>query len=243
MDTKPRHLISVACLATAVALCSSVVAAGPRPMPVHSNAFGGSYAEHAESWLEWAMSIPAATSPFLDTDGSYAAVGQQGKVWYLAGNFGGTTERTITVPTGKAVFLPVLNAFWVNTPEYGDAPWSEAQEAFAQQAVAALVDTATDFALEIDGKPVANIADFRVLSTTGSCNLPPTDNVFGVPLEPVPHECLADGYWALLPPMSVGMHTVHFRGSISANGFSLDVTYYVNVKPRHKAGEVKAVPH
>jgi hypothetical protein len=212
-------------------------------MPVDARAFGDSYAEHAESWLEWAMSIPAATSPFLDTDGSYAAVGQAGKVWYLAGNFGGATGRTMTLPTGTAIFLLVLNAFWVNVPEYGDAPWSDEQEAYAQEAVAALVDTLTHVALEIDGKPVANIADYRVMSTTGSCNLPPTDNVFGVPLEDVPHECLADGYWALLPPMSVGEHTRRFTGGFSANEFSLDVTYFINVKPRHKAGEAAAVPH
>jgi hypothetical protein len=212
--------------------------AGPKPLPPQSNAFGKGYAQLAADWLEWAVAIPADTNPILDEDGSFAAMGQSGKVWFLAGNFGGTTTRTITVPNGTALFFPIVNYFWVNTPEYGDPAWSDDQAAAVRALLESIIDTSQDLVLEIDGHVISNVYDLRVYSEVGSCTIP-DDNIFGIPFEPVPHECVADGYWALLPPLSVGKHTIRFSGSVPASAFSLEVTYHVTVKPRHKlAGAV-----
>jgi hypothetical protein len=222
------------CLAAFLAMTCSFADAAAKPSSPQAKAFGKTYANHAQLWLQWAMAIPAASNPILDPDGAYAAVGQAGKVWYLAGNFGGETERSITVPSGTALFFPILNAFWNNTPEYGDAPWSPEQEEFARAAVAGLVDTTTSVALEIDGRPVPDMDSYRVASLAGSCNLPAQGNILGAELEDVPHPCVADGYWALLPPMSVGDHTIHFSGGFGS-GFSLDVIYHISVRPRQQA--------
>ena len=43
-------------------------------------------------WWKWALGIPAAENPILDETGEFADVDQSGSVWFLAGNFGGTTE-------------------------------------------------------------------------------------------------------------------------------------------------------
>ena len=222
------------CLAALLTLGAGIADAGTKPLPPQSRAFGNSYAEYALLWLQWAMSIPASSNPILDTDGTFAAVGQSGKVWFLAGNFGGATERSITIASGTPLFFPIVNIFWNNTPEYGDAPWSAEQEAYARSVIGAVVDTAQNLVLEIDGRPVRNIYNYRVASPAGLCNIPLTDNILGAPLQPIPHECVADGYWALLPPMSVGEHTIRFAGGFSANGFSLDVTYHITVRPRQK---------
>ena len=80
------------------------------------------------------------------------------------------------------------------------------------------------------GRPVSNLDSLRVSGAVGSCTVP-DDNIFGVPFEPVPHDCVADGYWALLPPLPVGSHTIHFAGGL-ASGFSLDVTYDITVSHR-----------
>ena len=69
------------------------------PLPPHSNAFGRGYAELGAAWLEWAMAAPAPTNPILDPDGSYGAMGQSGKVWFLAGTAGGPATRSLTVPS------------------------------------------------------------------------------------------------------------------------------------------------
>jgi len=161
------------------------VAQAAGPLPVNSNAYGKGYDELAANWLEWAISIPASTNPILDTTGAYAAMGQSGKVWFLAGTTGGApaVTRTITVPSGAALFFPIVNYFWLNTPEGNppDPPWSPEWEAFVRAYLASLVDTYQGLSLTIDGKAVPNVETLRVASTLGSCTPPADDNIFGIP--------------------------------------------------------------
>ena len=82
-------------------------------------------------------------------------------------------------------------------------------------------------------------------STVGNCVLP-ADNLFvyfGYAVIAGPHECVADGYWALLPPLSVGKHTIRFAGGFASSGFALDVTYHITVKPRQKLAKSAMSPH
>lgn len=235
MNRKSSRLLLSSLVAMLFAVTAGLAQAGPNVLPPGSNAYGKGYDELAAGWLVWVTGIPGSTNPLFDPDGSYAAMGQSGKVWYLVGTTGGTASRSITVPSGTALFFPIVNSFWVNTPEYGDPAWSDEQEAYVRGLLAAQADTAENLVLTIDGKPVPNVYALRAASTVGMCDVPPDDNIFGVPLEPVLHECLADGYWALLPPLSVGKHTVHFAGGFGG-WFALDVTYQVTVKPRQKVG-------
>jgi hypothetical protein len=231
MKGKYSRIVLSGAFALLLAVTIGLAQAGTKPLPPNSNAYGKGYAELAAGWLEWVLAIPAAANPILDPDGAFAAVGQSGKVWFLAGTTGGSATRTVTVPAGTALFFPIVNYFWVNTPEYGDPAWSPAQEAFVRQFLAANIDTAQDLVLEIDGRPIPNLSSLRVASAVGMCTLP-DDNIFGIPFDPVPHECVADGYWALLPPLSAGNHTIRFAGGIASAGFSLDVTYYITVRGR-----------
>jgi hypothetical protein len=245
MNRNFSRLVSSGLLALFVAAAGGTAQAGPNVLPPNSQAYGQGYAELAARWLEWALAIPAATNPISDPDGDYAALGQSGKVWFLAGNFGGTTERTITVPNGTALFFPIVNYFWVNLVEYGDNPWSDEQASYVREEVLEpVIDSAQDLVLEIDGRVVPNVYDLRVYSDVGLCTLPP-DNIFGLPiLNSIPDECVADGYWALVPPLSVGEHTIRFAGVTTVPAyFSLDVTYHVTVKPRQKVAKDINSPH
>lgn len=231
MKGKYLRLISSGALALLFVLATGLAQAAPKPLPPNSTAYGKGYAALTADWLEWVLAIPAASNPLLDPDGAFAAVGQSGKVWFLVGTVGGPATRTVTVPAGTALFFPIVNYFWVNTPEYGDPPWSPAQEAFVRSFLAANIDTAYGLILEIDGRTVPNVNSLRVSGEVGDCTIP-DDNIFGVPFDPVPHKCVADGYWALLPPLSAGNHTIHFAGGVAAVGFSLDVTYHITVRGR-----------
>jgi hypothetical protein len=124
-----------------------------------------------------------------------------------------------------------VNYFWVNTPELGDNPWSPAQEALARSTLAYFMDSAQNLVLQIDGKTIPNVYErLRAISTVGTCMLP-TENLWGA--NAGPHPCVADGFWALLPPMSAGDHTIHFSGELGvAPGWFLDVTDHLNVVPR-----------
>ena len=223
------HTLLAGAFVTSLAILASGVQAGPGPRPPNANQYGTGYAELTAEWLEWTVAVPASTNPILDLDGANAATGQSGKVWFLTGTLGGPATRSFAVPAGTALFFPIVNFFWVNTPEYGDPDWSPDQEASVRELMAATVDAAQNLTLEIDGRSVARIDNLRVSGAVGACTLP-DDNIFGIPFDPVVHECVADGYWVLLSPLSVGSHTIHFAGGFES-GFSLDVTYHITVSP------------
>jgi hypothetical protein len=231
MNSNVTRVVSSGVLALLLMVATGLVQAGSKPLPSSTNAYGKGYAELTADWLEWVLAIPAATNPILDSDGADSAAGQSGKVWFLAGTTGGPATRSVTVPVGKALFFPIVNFFWVNTPEFGDPPWSDTQEAFVRDFLAFFVDSAQDLVLEIDGQSYPHVERLRISGDVGSCTLP-DDNIFGLDFAPGPHECVADGYWALLPPLSAGVHTIRFAGALPAVPFSLDVTYHLTVAPR-----------
>ena len=151
-----RNLTSMMICCAVLTLSVSIAEAASKPLPPNSNAYGKNLSEWAAAWLQWAFAIPG--DPFYDPTGQYAAYGQstKDKVWFLAGTSGGSAERDITVPTGTALFFPIVNYWWVNTPETGDNPWSPVQEAYARGVAKDYVDTASGLSLEIDGVPVRN---------------------------------------------------------------------------------------
>jgi hypothetical protein len=162
--------------------------------------------------LKWALSIPAASNPILDTTGGSASNGQSGNVWFLAGTTGtGETphvERRIEIPEGTALFFPIVNYFWLNLPELGDPVWSATQEDWVRnEFLKPHVDTAVGLDIEIDGWRIKNLKNYRLQSNPPvSINIPVGD-IFGLTL-PEPDgfglpaglygPTVADGYWVLL---------------------------------------------
>jgi len=216
-------------LTLALAVMSGTAQAGTKPLSPDASARGTSYADLTAAWLEWTTAVPASINPILDADGTFAGEGQTGKIWFLTGTTtGGSVTRHVTIPAGTALFFPIVNYFWVNTPEYGDPAWSPEQEAAVRDLMAEVVDTAENLVLQIDGQAVPNLDALRVSGSVGACTLP-DENIFGLVFDPGPHDCVADGYWALLPPLSVGQHTIHFSGGFSSPAFELDVTYEITV--------------
>ncbi len=214
-------------------------------VPPDDHAYGKNYAQWSAAWLKWALSIPKPINPLFDSTGAYAGSGQSGKVFFLAGTTtSGSVIRNIIVPKGMPLFFPIVNYMWVNTPEYGDDAWSPVQEANARSIIAGVIDTASNLTLKIDRHSVSELYDFRFKSTAAKCNIPPLadDNVFGADLINNPYNCVADGYWVLLRPLSVGLHKIHFTGELGLTGFSLDVTYNITVK-EHSHKEVKMPLH
>ncbi len=225
---------------------------GPAAMPAPVTALNsesghgnGEFAEWQAEWLQWAVSLPASLSPFLDTTGQNAGVGQHGPVWFLAGNFGGTVTRAVAVPAGKWLFFPIINQFWIGF--VGDPPWHQryidsntgksyrSYEAYVREVVLKpMVDAATDLLCEVDGKAIKHLEKGRTQAGTFSVWLP-NDNVFGVDNTQYSYggnvylPCTDDGIYVMLPPLAPGQHTIHFAGKSGA--FSLDVTYHLTVTP------------
>lgn len=199
--------------------------ANPGVLPPQSKPYGLTYGEWGAKWWQWAFSLPLDHHPLFDVTGADAAVGQSGNVWFLGGVFvqSGQATRSITIPSGTALFFPVLNV------ETSILEGDGTNEQELRQKANDIVDLATDLSAEIDGKPVANFASFRAESPLFTFSLP-ADNILGKPATSSPS--VTDGYWLFLPPLSVGKHTIHFSGTFPQVPFTLDLQYFVTVEPK-----------
>lgn len=227
----------IGALAMIWALAAGLALAGPNPnsriLPPHSQAFGMSYGDWGAAWWKWALSFPFSQSPVTDPDGRYGSVGQSGPVWFLAGNFGGVSERWVTIPAGKGIFFPLAN-FWddwpcTNTPSFMPGP-GQTLEQFLVNDVNQYVGFIDQLGAEVDGVPLQNLFSYRATSHL----TPFVADYSEVAIDPcitgLQEWGVADGYWLMLAPLPLGQHTIHFTSGESAFGFSLDVTYHVTVK-------------
>jgi PEP-CTERM motif len=219
-------------------------------VPPGNDVAGQSQLFWAQAWWQWALGVPAPNNPQTDTTGEDGGVNNNGPVFFLAGNFGGVSTRTITVPRGKPVFFSVTTAVYVAINQSGNFDPSPCSSPLtltcALQQVTPLQDNATNMAAQIDGIALDNteIKDHRQTSTSFFTLALPDDNVFGVPVDTYDACCadlpiwVQDGFWIALDDLSVGTHLVHFHaecpgdcGVGTSGAFSLDITDKLNVVP------------
>jgi hypothetical protein len=202
----------------------------PRVFAPNAHPYGKSYAEWTATWWPWALREPMATNPVVDTTGANCAVGQTGKVWLLAGTFGGTEDRSCTVPKGKALLVPLLNNFWCAFPE--DPPEQKTLE-FIRAQMAFVRAGATNLSATIDGVAVPNIRRYFVESAAFRFVFPP-DSVVPPPAGGVCDPSIDFGFYVMVKPLSVGRHTIEFTGALP--GFSTATSYVITVARTHGSG-------
>jgi len=187
----------------------------------------------AAEWWQWALETPASVNPLTDQTGQFGAVNQPiGNVWFLAGNGGGSTVRTVTIPAGKALFFPIANVFDVEdgiaipggTNVFSVPHPLEVAQAFVSTAIA----TASGLSCSVDGSPI-QITAANLEQSIPFILLEPADNILGVP-SGIYFPAVDSGYYVLLKPLSRGRHTIHFASTIGYFGISLDVTYHITIK-------------
>jgi hypothetical protein len=197
----------------------------PGVIPPNARPHGLTYAAWSAGWWQWAFSLPVNNHPLFDETGIHCGVGQTGHVWYLGGVFnesGEAIRNKCTVPSGTMLFFPILNV--VCSSLTGDPP--DAIAACAKE----IVDTAIELAVEVDGVPIKNLQRYRVMSPLFTYGPLPADNILGAPAgETAP--AVADGFYLMLAPLSVGQHTIHFHGTFPDFPFTLDITYILTVAP------------
>ena len=212
----------------------------PGVVPIQINSNGTSYGDWAAAWWQWAFALPVTGHPLFDETGANCGAGQSGPVWFLGGvfNVSGTAVRTeCKVPSGKALFFPILNVECANVEAAGDTTVD------LRKCAGDIADTAADLSLEVDGVSVRSLERFRTLSPAFGFVLP-DDNLlqaFGL-IAPKgscftpegstlcePYLASGDGHYVMLSPLSDGAHTIRIRGSFPTFGFSLDVTYHLTV--------------
>lgn len=209
----------------------------PGVLPSNSKAFGKSYGEWSAQWWKWLFSMPVDKHPLFDT--ADCSQNQEGKVWFLGGTFitdetspgvvVGKADRDCTVPTGKALFFPIMNA------ECSEAEGDGDTEENLRTCAKGLIDHVIleDLSATIDGVEINNLQAYQADSPLFNWGPLPKDNVIGTLPEGTKSKSVADGYYLLLAPLSAGDHTIDFAGRAVFPGgidFSLDIHYDLTVR-------------
>jgi hypothetical protein len=195
--------------------------------------FGVSWEEWAARWWIWCLNQGEERSPALDGSGSRCQQDQiYPQVWFLAGTFGDKAIRRCQVPSGKALFFPIVNDL-ISFFEY---PMINTETELQNYAMRDL-DTTTSLSVTINGLSLGGLMDFRVQT-----------NIFEikVPFEPDSRNhsytnAVSDGYWMFLKPLSLGRHRILIRGeklaydevglnsSMTSKTFTVEVDYFLDV--------------
>ena len=153
----------------------------PVALPMDGKHYGTTYRELNVAWFQWILSQPRIGNPGFDPTGANCASGQSGDVWFLAGSFNQTlVERTCTIPSGKAIFFPILNSF--TSCYFGDGNCTEKD---LPPELEAHLDGVIDMFATIDGCDVGDPVDYRVHATEFSVTLPEGNvfEAFGSPID------------------------------------------------------------
>jgi len=203
----------------------------PKVIDRDSLAYGRTYGEWMAAWNQWSYSLPVATHP-LFTDGD-CSVGQSGPVWFLGGAFvaPSTRVRHCNVPSGKALFFPVVD--WEDSileesiAEHPGDPTYQQIVALRSFVETGLTGVTNQFCV-IDNKAIRDLVqDFRIQSTAFGFTLP--DNnllnpVYGTTFPAGTYSPAVDDGWdVMLAPLPPGDHVLHFGSSWN------DITYYLHV--------------
>jgi len=243
MKSQFHKIINSTLLASALVLggITSALADGgagrhAQVLPPHSHPYGKSYSEWSAKWWQWFMEHPMAGHPGVDGPGFDVRSGQKGNVWFLGSPAGEPIELSVTIPTGKALFIALLNAEASNLEEF---PFFGDTEEAQREAAEWFADHIVRVSCSVDGKPVKHIERYRVQSPQFGFTAP-TPWIFGA--TGGEGTAVGDGYYVMLAPLSKGSHTVHFEGLFrfsedAGDPFTadipLDVTYHINVTPGH----------
>ena len=224
-----------------VTVVSSLVILSP-----DSNPYGKSYAEWSAEHWKWVYSMPIDRHPLFDT-GDVSA-GQTNDVWFLGGTFTtttsngvvmGTANRQATIPEGKALFFPIIDA------ECSLLEGNGTNEMDLRSCAQFLQNHAHDLVATIDGITVSNLNSYRVQSPLFTFGPLPDNNAlqfngYSAATNGATSPAVSDGVFLMLAPLPAGNHTLHFAGALTfsqANDdpfdfeFRLDITYRLTVVP------------
>jgi hypothetical protein len=210
-----------------VAASSSVNIYSPDSKP-----YNLSYADHAKNFWKWALAIPASENPVNDQTGGKCANGQSNtnsSIFYLTFNNGGKSERTCTVPAGKALLIPVMQVEISDK----DIPGSSVED--QRSAAKKDQDSVNSLYLKIGDKEYSyqDLLKYRTQPTEPFEVMYADNGIFGI-AKGGPSKVVADGYYILTEPLAKGIYPVHFKSSLicpdpgcTEPNFAQDIQYTI----------------
>jgi hypothetical protein len=188
--------------------------------------YGAPYGEWIAKWWNWSLSIPKDQHPRDDYTPEKCTINQNGPVWFLADQLGGREDRTCSIPTGKAILIPLL------TGECG----YEVAEVKNDDDMRDCATAGNEYGVieaTVDGRKVKDLESYRTQS--GYFNSTIVDNnIYDSP--PGNYRAFADGYYVFLEPLPAGNHDVNLKVSVlnpvePSYNYNADWTYHLVVEP------------
>jgi hypothetical protein len=203
-------------------------------------------AELGDRWWQWGFGLDTTVvNPFTELGQAGCDVGLQdnGRLLFLVGSpidptTGEFLVHECVVKKGTSIFFPILNVacnnLEVGTPFFGAN--EQDQRICANNFINATI--LESLQLEIDGKSINNLEQYRVDSPAGGFEFTAVENnPFATPVGD--GTGVSDGFWILLKDLKPGPHTISFSGAIDLNQippltgiFEAGATYNLFVEPR-----------
>jgi hypothetical protein len=203
--------------------------------PANSMAYGMTHEQWTTKWWQWFLSIPEDQSPADDPSGIQCAVNQNDPyVWFIAGNFGGHTERTCTVPVGKGLVIEPVG--WTCNDKQDLRPSiprdNSSIETELRKCTQDPINQLRLAVVEFNGERIPNIQDYIVTSPLSSVAFP-TNALFDAPEGQALF--VSTGPTIITKPLPPGNYTVHTAAQIidpinPAYNFANDVIIRINVR-------------
>lgn len=151
------------------------------------------YGSLTARWWKWVYAQKAIdragtnTNPVLDSTGAYAnvdqahGIGPDNKYFFLTGTFGASVTRTVTVPKGKTLFFPIINASVDNAVKppthYGVSKLKELAEASIDTAIVDKLSASFDNEAVPFFRSTAPTFDYTLPKKAAHRGVPPDDRL------------------------------------------------------------------
>ena len=194
---------------------------------------GASLAEWTQRFWDRFMSIPVNVGPATDKTGIHCGINQSGPVWFLGAPLGGTNQLSCTIPSSKMILAPAatfLNDYPCPDPSFEPAP-GQTLEAFLTQGVTPIIDSFSS-AVELDGHSLKlHRVTAGLQSFTGAKDIgfPKSGDPVDACVTGSPQLAVADGQYAMIGPLSPGLHILHIHVNSPLFG-SGDNTFRLTIK-------------
>lgn len=188
---------------------------------------GKSYGEWSAEWWKWVLSMPKDSHPLFDN--APAGKNQPDNLWFLGGtvNFledelDETIERTVSIPYGKAIFIPVTTVMMAKS--LGDS--ADSLDILSRE----WLRDFDDLYCEINGRKINNIESYRFETESNFSYTLPENNIFNLDAGDYEQDAYAVGYYIILTDTEKGNYTVRFYTKQDWADYLQDVIYYITVE-------------
>ena len=186
-------------------------------------------------WWQWRISIPQP--PTGENSAADCDKTQTGSIFFLSGSTGsGAVKRDCTVPYGRSLFFPLINAANIKT-EDGETAEDLWYQLHSLNNWKVLSVTASLDRVPLPGLSAKTGLYRGCAGPERGCYpesfpvVAPAGNIFGVTAG-VHDPSIADGYYALIPSLPRGVHTIKFTANAryGTGTFGQDVTYKLTIR-------------